>query len=384
MSRIKYIKAIGIPAFIICASLFSGCTSKAGQEPVKKVEEMLNFNVSSGSETSEVYNTVEVTTGDIHEIEAALGSVSFPISYNLSHGITNGTVAFKNYNITILGSTFVTEGEIIATLELIIDPIAKEEANIKYEKALQSYENALERKNKDLENLMEDIEDETNTYQKQILELDYEVALEEYNTYIEEQTEYLAELKENVDLYNQESTDIYITAPCDGILSAGRISNSAGAVVAPDAVLATIYSLEEIVVVASRTTDLKYGNNVELTISSVTPAITLQGTVISASNLLYNAPSLMTTIKITSALPDFSSLGKNARERLSILARNTFVEDDIIIPSSALSNVKGNTGTVYVLENGTLTKKNVKFGYKGSDYTWILEGLEPGQKVTVK
>ena len=385
MFRTKLKTIIYMTAFTSCLIFASGCSQKSN-EPVKQVEEMLNLDALSGdnSAVEEVYQTVEVTVGDISETAAAMGSVSFPIKHDLTHGYEQGNVIYKSSPIAAMGTVYVEEGEIVAILELYVEPFAKEEARIKYEKALHSYENNLEKKNEDIKDLLEDIENETNTYEKQILELDYEVALSSYDEYVEEQTQYLDELKASYELYTQESGEIYIYAPCDGILSRGKLT--VGDIVDADTTIATVYSLEKVMVtIDSRSaSQFNFGNNVEIKISSVTPEITLQGQVISAPNILHNADSVSTTVAITSAFPEVSTLSNSARNRLSVITANDYVKDGIIIPSSALSEAKGSTGVVYVLENGSLIKKNVKYGYKGSDYAWILEGLEPGQQVTTK
>jgi len=385
MFRTKLKSTICLLAFSACLILASGCTPKTNTT-VKQVDEMLNLNAISGdsSAAENVYQLAEVTIGDISETDAAMGSITFPITHNLYHEYEHGTVIFKYFQSKSLGTLFVEEGEIIAVLELIIEPIAKEEARIKYEKALQTYENSLEKKLEDIEDLQEDITNETNIYKKQILELDYEVALEAYNEYTAEQTEYLEELKAVMELYSQDSSEIIITSPCTGLLATNTFST--GDVISPGESLGTVFSTEKAYVqIGSRSAaNFRFGSNVEIMISSVTPAITLQGTVISAPNILYNVSSATAIVSITSAFPEMTSISNQARNRLSVVCHSTYVDNGVIIPANSLSNARGSTGVVYVLENGSIVKKNVKYGYRGSDYAWILEGLEPGQQVTTK
>ena len=333
------------------------------------------------SATANVYQTAKVTLGDISETDAAMGSVSFPISYEIFHDYDYGTVTFQSFFTRSLGTTFISEGEIIAVLKLNIEPIVKEEARIKYEKALQAYENSLERKSDELDNLLRDIEEETNIYQKQILELDYEAALKSYEDYVSTQQESLEVLRTTMELYSQETTEIYLTSPCDGLLRTNS-GFSVGDVVNAGTVLATVNSLEEIIVNA-RTSDFNYGTIVDIMFSSNTPLI-LQGKVISADNILYNADCDYTAIEIISELPDFSTLSNQAITRLTIVATTKHATNSPIIPSSALKSHRGNTGVVYVHKDGLITKTNIKFGYRGKDYVWVLEGLEPGQEVTTK
>lgn len=383
MFRTKLIPSISALVCTICLLFTTGCSQHPANTSDKKIEEMLMLDALAEDNlaSSNIYQTTEVFLGDISETDAAAGSVSFPVSYEITHGYDYGTVTFQAFYNRSLGTTFVAKDEIIAVLKLNIEPIEKEEARIKYEKAQQAYETSLERKTKELDNLLKNIDEESNIYQKQILELDYEVARKAYEEYIAAQTEYLEELRTTMELYNNESSEIYLTSPCDGLLRTTS-GFSAGDVVSPDTVLATVNSLEKIVVNA-RTTEFNYGTLVEIMFPSSTPLV-LQGKVISADNILYNADCNYTTIEIISELPDFSSLGNQALNRLTIVANIKHATNSLLIPASALKSHKDNTGVVYVHKNGSIIKTNIKFGYRGKDYVWVLEGLEPGQEVTTK
>ena len=388
MSRTKLRLIAGIAALTLLSASAYGCSSAQSQGASKQVEEMLNTNALSGDNSiaEEVYQLADVTIGDISETNAAKGYVSLPLQYDVTHDIENGTVIFKSWAISKFGNVLVEEGEILAVLEMYEDPLVEEEARLKYEKALYNYENALEKKDKELENMLEDIAGETNTYQKQIMELDYEVALSAYNEYVAEQTEYIKELEATLNMYTQEAGEIYVTAPHSGIFSKSSANYTTGNTIGSEDVLGVISSFEEVLIeVPSRSAAaFNFGRTVEIKFTSTTPAITLQGKVISAPNILYNANSVSVTIAITSAFPEATTMSSSARNNASVVVTTDYVQDGIIIPSSALSNAKGNIGVVSVLENGTLVKRNVKYGYKGSNYAWILEGLEVGELVTTK
>lgn len=385
MFRTKPIPSISAFFCMICLLFTTGCGGQSVAASGNSVTDMLMLDTltegNSQSSVSDIYQTAEVFIGDITETDAATGSISFPISYEITHEYDYGTVTFQSFISKSLAATYISEGDIIAVLKLNIEPIEKEEARIKYEKALQAYETALEKKEKELKEIQKDIEEETNIYQKQILELDYEVAHKSYEEYIASQEEYLTELHTTMELYNNDSSEIYLTSPCDGLLR--TVSGfSSGDVISPGTVLATVDSLEK-VVVSAKTTEFNYGALVEIRLSSSTP-IVLQGRVISADNILYNANSSYATIEITSELPDFTTLGNQATKRLTIVADSTHATNSVLIPASALKSYTGNTGVVYVHNNGTIVKTNIKFGYRGRDYVWVLEGLTPGQEVTTK
>lgn len=366
-----------------------GCATNQNQASAKDVSQMLNMNNVSGgaSGAEEVYNVVDVTTGDISEIVAAKGFVSLPIQYEISHDYEIGTVVYKNHTLPF-GSSLVEKDQILAVLEIYIDPHAAEDTRLQYEKALYNYETGLEKKDKVLADLLDDINNEPNIYQKQILELDYEVALSEYNEYVEENTAYIEKLKETLDVYSQESREIFLTAPIDGI---GESVNPKGVlrtgdVMSTDDVLARVSSFEKVFIsiYARNASDFKFGETVQIKFTSAVPQVTLTGKVISAPNVLHNVNSSSVTIEITSAFPQVTTMGSTVRNNASVVATQNFVQDGILIPASALSEARNNIGVVNVLENGTIVKKLVKYGYKGSDYAWILEGLEVGQQVTTK
>ena len=153
-----------------------------------------------------------------------------------------------------------------------------------------------------------------------------------------------------------------------------------------DDVLARVSSFEKVFIsiYARNASDFKFGETVQIKFTSAVPQITLTGKVISAPNVLHNVNSSSVTIEITSAFPQVTTMGSTVRNNASVVATQNFVQDGILIPASALSEARNNIGVVNVLENGTIVKKLVKYGYKGSDYAWILEGLEVGQQVTTK
>ncbi len=389
MFRTKLKFTTVIASMAILSATFFGCSTNQTQGAAKDVSQMLNMNAISGdsSGAEEVYKVADVTMGDISEIAAARGYVSLPVQYEIAHEQEIGTVVFNNWAIATRGASFVEEGEIVASLKMYADPLAAEDAKLKYEKAVYNYENALDKKNEELADLLEDIANETNVYQKQILELDYEVTLTEYNKYVEEQTSYISELEAALNIYTQESGEIYLTAPISGIFEIdydGILGN--GISIPAGEKLAKISSFEEVFieVITRNASQFKYGQTVEIKFTSAVPALTLTGRVISAPNILYNSNSNRITIEITSAFPEITTMSNSVRNNASVLATNNYVQNGIIIPSSALSNTKGNIGVVNVLENGTIVKKHVKYGYKGADYAWILEGLEVGQQVTTK
>ncbi len=376
---------------LLSATVF-GCSNNQSQTPQKDISQVLNMNAVSGSVSGaeDVYKVVDVTMGDISEVSAARGFVTLPVQYEVSHDYEIGTVVFKNYTITTFGSSLVEKDQLLVALEMYADPHAAEDARLKYEKATYNYETNLEKKDKALADLLNDINNEPNIYQKQILELDYEVALNEYNEYVAEQTAYIEELEKTLNIYTQESGEIYVTAPISGIFQKRYTENdgvlSNGTTIPAGTMLGIISSFEEVFIdiYARNASDFKFGQTVEIKFTSAVPAITLTGRVISAPNILQNVTSNRVTIEITSAFPEVTSLSNSVLNNASVLATHNYVQNGILIPSSALSEARGNIGTVNVLENGIIVKKQVKYGYKGSDYAWILEGLEVGQQVTTK
>jgi RND family efflux transporter MFP subunit len=56
----------------------------------------------------------------------------------------------------------------------------------------------------------------------------------------------------------------------------------------------------------------------------------------------------------------------------------------IAVPSSALMETEGEGPSVFVAEGGSYQKRSVKTGEEDSEFTQILEGLKPGDRVVVK
>ncbi|MBQ9764631.1 MAG: efflux RND transporter periplasmic adaptor subunit [Lachnospiraceae bacterium] len=367
-----------------CNTSSKEAVSASSNKDVSEVLMTSILNNTSGSQSGNIttYNTHKVATDDLSEFTYGQASFSFRESVNVEQPYSHGTVTMVKYNVSYLGGGgYIAEGTSIATLRLNIDPVAREEVRIKLEKTQAAYRNSVEKKLDSLETQQAKISTATTVYEQQLLESEYNAALESYNTYVAEQEEIIAELKEEYELYSDETMEFDIFAPASGILTYPSDYNS-GDIIDYETVIATIYTLENLCV-TTRNTALKYGDKVTISFTPSTQEYIFSGEVISANNVLYNTNLNTCVIAITSAqMPDFSNLNwRQMRGNLFVSLDVVKAKDALLIPTSALESTYGNSGTVTMYESGNTYKSNVKIAYQNKDYAWIVDGLNEGDEI---
>lgn len=85
-----------------------------------------------------------------------------------------------------------------------------------------------------------------------------------------------------------------------------------------------------------------------------------------------------------SFLADAPSTDTSASGASSAAASTGAESTTVVVPSSAIeSGNDTNTGSVYVINGDTVTKRTVRLGARNGDSQWILSGLEPGTSVAI-
>lgn len=123
---------------------------------------------------------------------------------------------------------------------------------------------------------------------------------------------------------------------------------------------------------------LKYGMKVELTLEGNGKA-TVPATVISADNVLPGSLQSGTAY----VLPDEEPSG-TGYNRASVSARTISVQDAVVVVNDAIQYTNGNPYVRILTSDGVLRTRYVRIAMIGDTESWIILGVEPGDKLIIK
>jgi len=123
---------------------------------------------------------------------------------------------------------------------------------------------------------------------------------------------------------------------------------------------------------------LKYGMKVELKLDGAA-SIKTTGTVVSADNVLPGAIRSSYAYILPDEYP--GDQGFNAAD---ISAVTISVPNVVVVPNSALQYSNGKCYVRILDQDGTVRTRYVSLGMTGTNESWILYGVEPGDKLIIK
>lgn len=123
---------------------------------------------------------------------------------------------------------------------------------------------------------------------------------------------------------------------------------------------------------------LKYGMKVDLTLEGNGKA-TVSATVISADNVLPGALQSGAAYVLPDEQP--SGVGYN---RASVAARTITVKDVVVVPNDAIQYSNSKPYVRILTEDGVLRTRYVSIAMLDNSESWIILGVEPGDKLIIK
>lgn len=124
--------------------------------------------------------------------------------------------------------------------------------------------------------------------------------------------------------------------------------------------------------------ELKYGMKVELSLDGNAKA-NVTGTVVSANNVLPGALQSSAAYVLPDEAPD--GIGYT---RASVTAQTVSVQDAIVVNNDAIQFSNGKPYVRILTADGVVRTRYVNIGMMGSSETWIILGVEPGDKLITK
>lgn len=339
----------------------TGCESKKEDSIISS--ELVSKEAGFGKDTAQTGDFVESQTFDAKRI------------YPISNVITSSYDGVWLKEINVEAQQEVKKGDLLVTIEPVTEEIlAEKEAAIaknkqELDKVLTSYQATMD-------NLQKNIASSSGTQQK-LYQVQLEKTQKQYEWFQQDGNKDQEEMKAELEYLRSLQGDLNIYAPYDGVID--TISNvQSGTELDTTRELLTMHSEEQIMLEVSNGSNLRFGQQVTVETGSGEKIKSYQGTVISADNVRGDAfKSGSAVIRIEDKV-SADELG-NVRVKANVKE----LYNVLVIKNYAVSTEK-DKNYVSILNGDKMMKRRVMTGGSCGEYTWILQGLEEGQIVTIQ
>jgi multidrug efflux pump subunit AcrA (membrane-fusion protein) len=348
----------------------SGCSNE-----IKKSDDLNKETLLTTKETP--YETGVVTLGDFTKEIFCSGKPFYPNKQNLSFEVDGAEVIFDKFLVET--DQEVTKGTPIASFQIIYDKVALAEKELKLTRAKEAFSSTLLQKETELLNAEKNLQSIPSGFDKDINTIKYKKQKMDYENYKISTAKSLTNEEKELQEYKDSLTKTELLAPIDGVIDE-LLNIKEGTTIYPDWVLGTMYTKDQILIEAVDDSGyLKYNMDVTVEFKGLDEETILNGKVISSPNILSNGANLETAyIELKDIPKDLLWGGK-----ITVHAKPVSMENVLLVEASAVSF--GEQGPyVYLLENGSLHKRNFTPGGNNANYYWIVQGLEEGQTIVTK
>ena len=347
MSAIKRILAVVIALMIICAP-----ASLAAPRYSTKDAELADFTVK----------------------QTYKGTVIYRVSAS-SALYMNGAIMEE---ILIESGQTVNAGDPIAAYTAPVSDVDITRAETAWSQAKDDHEYELERRQLVIDEYRTAAAEATDPDTARAYELKAERAEIELEQYRSQGDAHVASLAAERDAAVASSEIKYVTAPISGTVSYVRKIDQGTDMNGRE--IAGFFDPSSLIIrVANEGGLLKYGMKVDITLDGAGGRKNLKGTVVSADNALPG------TLRSGTAyiLPDeyAGDLQFNSAEVSAVVMS---VPNVIVVPNSVLQYSNGKCFVRILDDDGTVRVRYVRIGMAGANESWVLYGIEPGDKLITK
>lgn len=363
-------KGILVILLILCIAL-SACVQEnaetpAPAQPVQLAPEKPN------------YSTQNVKSADFLISLDNSASIVLPKQTNVAwengHGIFVESL--------VRSGDVVKKGDVLMRFEVEADNVAMEELQLQLKRTLESYKDNKSLKEMAIENAKKSAAGLT-AHELVLAEQNIEKMQVDYERYVYQTEKAIQGIRDSIYDIEEHVAENTLVAPHDGIVK-DVTKLREGDDVYGGAVLVSLYALDSVYL---RTDDLgyqlRYGMDVELTVTVQNQSKTLQSRVISTPNILpkeLRGRYTFLDVDLTNLSQEEFEVFINVFSRVDIRYACTSIalKDVIVIRTKSVK--KDNDGNyVYILEDGLAKKRYVQVGMESDGYAWIVDGLSEGQ-----
>ncbi len=321
------------------------------------------------------YETTEVYQGDFTVDYQTEACVTYTLSRNLYWSNSQDTYG----ELLVSNGDIVKKGDVLATfqssqddeIEVAEASLAVQEAEASLSQIMQTYESLISAKERSLDTL------KGEEYEKASLELekiDYE-----YRQRIVDGEYRLAQLQARLNEIMDEHEQKQLLAPYDGKITMVSRAFKPGELVDVNITILQICDLNSRVLAFKNNSfanEIKYLS--EVTLTDPYTMETYTGTIVSCPQVTGSAGSDI-IVKVNEELPE-------DKDDVDFKVNGTILsQENVILVESDAIRKEGQRTCAYILsDNNAKYKVEVTIGKEYDGVTWILEGLLPGQIVTVE
>lgn len=317
------------------------------------------------------YKTAEVKASEYIKTNSGKLSLVYPMQAKITCSVSNA----KLEKVFVTEGKEVKKGEILATLKIEEDSVRRKELELQLKRAMEEYDLEIAKKEAAIEAAVINAQ-ELSFSQLRIAELNIEkqrIALEKYIYLTEKQIE---KIRDNIEEMDEIQKNGELVAPMDGVVKT-ITSRRIGDWLNKGEVIVSMYSTDYYLLKAADIGEkLRYNMNVTVETGSSGSRRTYPAKVISSPNIL---PS---TVLQTYALIQLD----DSVEPINFVKKATFsgnVQELYEIPAIDKNAIRRDNSKyyVYILEDGMVKTRYIKVGPSDGNVTWILDGVDLGQKV---
>lgn len=355
---------------ILCIAL-SACVQENAEKPTSSQAIALTPEKPN-------YSTQEVKLADFLISLDKSASIVLPKQTNVAwengHGIFMESL--------VRSGDVVKKGDVLMRFEVTADNVAMEELQLQLKRTLEAYKDNKALKETAIENAKKAAVGLT-AHELILAEQNIEKLQVDYERYVYQTEKTIQGIRKSINDIEEHVAENTLIAPHDGIVK-DVTKLREGDDVYGGAVLVSLYALDSVYL---RTDDLgyqlRYGMDVEITVTVQEHTKTLQSRVVSTPNMLpaeLRGRYTFLNIDLTNLSEEEFEGFINAFSRVNIRYNCTSVaiKDVIVIRSKAI--YKGADGDyVYIFEDGIAKKRYVQVGMESDGYAWIIDGLSEGQ-----
>lgn len=352
-------------AMILSAALLVSALPGCGDNSQSNIisSELVSEEGGFGQDTAQTGDFVDTKTYDAKRI--------YPIS-NVITSSYDGVILKK---INVKAQQEVKKGDLLVTIEQVTeDMLAEKEAALA--KSQEDTQAVLDSYKISMSNLEHNISVSSGT-QKKSYETELAKIKVQYEWYQQTAIRDQESVKSELEYLRSLQGDLNIYAPYDGIID--TISNvPEGTELDTTRELLTMHSEEQIMLQVSNGADMRYMQSVTVETGSGEKIKSYKGTVISCNDVRSDAfKNGSATIRLDEQIPP------DELSNVRVKATTKELYNVLVVRNYAVSTEK-DKNYVSILEDDKIMKRRVITGGSCGDYTWILQGLEDGQTVTIQ
>lgn len=345
--------------------LFGGCD--------KKEESTTDTIKTTLKPQEENYTTIMATKGDY---VTTFSSKSVELVYQSETAVTSDKKTSKLKEILVNNFDTVSEGDVIATLDMEVSMVNIEEKQLSLKRSKQNYQTAAKEQEENLKQQELAVSDMVTGAEKDIAEMKLKKVKSQYDQYVFQTENDLKQQEDSIKELQETYSDHTIVAPFDGIII--EISDlEPGDRINTGDTICRMASSEHMLLGVAEQGILRYNMEVTVTSRFGQEETVYTGHVVAAKDVI---PETQWRDMSYIALDDPTQYMNLTNTKVD--ADYVTIKNVLLVDASGVSN-DSSKRYVSLFEEDQIKKRYVVIGKSDRDKAWILQGLSENQSVII-